>query len=230
MSDFDRVSRVDKFEKRRKNTKSISILLVVGAVLLIILLGVWLFGDDEDAAKDDSQEPNAQTEADEKSSEAEDGENEDQFTRIEENDDKDKAAENELEADEKQSSDEEQSGSEGNAAVETEQVEPSNDNVVKAYTADWKPIGTEQEGPHTTNYDEGSQDRKEIATAAAEVTGLDESSMVTHWVGNGGDQQKVEATISNKDNSQIYRVYLTWVDEQGWKPTKVEQLKQVIIN
>lgn len=229
MGDFDRVSRVDKFEKRRKNTKSISILLAVGAALLIILLGVWLFGGDEESEKDINQEPNAQTEADE-NSEDKGGENEDQFTKIEEDDDKNKSSENELEDKEKQSSDEGKSAAEGNAAVETEQVEPSNDNVIKAYTADWKPIGTEQEGPHTTNYDEGSQDRKEIATAAAEVTGLDESSMVTHWVGNGGDQQKVEATISNKDNSQIYRVYLTWVDEQGWKPTKVEQLKQVIIN
>ena len=99
---------------------------------------------------------------------------EDQFTRIEENDDKDKSSEKELETDEKHSSDKEQSGSEGNAAVETEQVEPSNDNVLKAYTADWKPIGTEQEGPHTTNY-EFFEEKPSVETVVDEMMKKTES-------------------------------------------------------
>lgn len=223
MEDFDRVSRVDKFEKRRKNSKSISILVVIGVVLLVFLLGFWLFGGkDDEAAKDKNN--NAASQSEEKNSELDGDEERDQFTRIEE---KEEQASDQDANQEQQ--DKEGETSETNAAVETEQVQPSDDNVIEAYIGDWQPIGTEQSGTHTTDYNDGSQDRKEIAKAVSDVTGLQEQSMVTHWVGNGGEQ-KVEATVSNANNSQIYRVYLTWIDERGWKPTKVEKLKQVMIN
>src|SRR5699024_8528763 len=39
-----RNSRIDKFEKRRKNTKSISILAVAAAVMVLLLVGIGIFG------------------------------------------------------------------------------------------------------------------------------------------------------------------------------------------
>ncbi|MDY0405502.1 YrrS family protein [Virgibacillus sp. 179-BFC.A HS] len=105
------------------------------------------------------------------------------------------------------------------------EVESSDSNVVEAFTADWQPVGTEQTGPHTTNYDDGSQDRKEIKHAAAMATGLDENNMTTYWVGNAGDQ-KVTTTVFNGNQSEIYRVSLTWHDGQGWQVNKVEKLKE----
>lgn len=229
MGDFDRVSRVDKFEKRRKNTKSISIFLIIGAVLVLILLGTWMFGGGDESSEENKDTSNEQAEAEDNGTEdSKEGDNNDQFTRVEE-DDEDNTQSSDNEKDEQDNIKEEEQA-EDNSSVETEQVESSDDNVVKAFTGDWKPIGTEQKGTHTTNYNEGSQDRKEIKTAVMQVTGLDKNSMVTHWVGNGGSPEKVEATVSTEDNTQIYRVYLNWVEEQGWKPTKVEQLKSVIIN
>ncbi len=38
MSDYDHLSRVNKYDKRRKNTKSLSIFIVLGSVLLIALV------------------------------------------------------------------------------------------------------------------------------------------------------------------------------------------------
>lgn len=228
MGDFDRVSRVDKFEKRRKNTKSISIFLIIGAVLVLILLGTWMFGGGDESSEENKDTSNEQAEAEDNGTEdSKEGDNNDQFTRVEDDEDNTQSSDNEKD---EQDNIKEEEQAEDNSSVETEQVESSDDNVVKAFTGDWKPIGTEQKGTHTTNYNEGSQDRKEIKTAVTQVTGLDKNSMVTHWVGNGGSPEKVEATVSTEDNTQIYRVYLTWVEEKGWKPTKVEQLKSVIIN
>jgi FtsZ-interacting cell division protein ZipA len=223
MEDFDRVSRVDKFEKRRKNTKSITILVAIGVILLVFLLGFWIFGGNDDkAAKDENN--NGASQSEEKNSEKDGDEKADQFTRIEEKEEQSSGQNGNQEQQDKEGE-----ASETNGEVETKQVQPSDDNVIEAYIGDWQPIGTEQTGTHTTDYNDGSQDRKEIAKAVSEVTGLQEESMVTHWVGNGGEQ-KVEATVSDANNSQIYRVYLTWIDERGWKPTKVEKLKQVMIN
>ena len=124
---------------------------------------------------------------------------------------------------EQENENEQNEDNEQNNNVETESVEPSDENVSDAYTGNWDPIGTEQEGPHTTTYDDGSQDRIEIKEATSMVTGIDADNMVEWLVENGGDQ-KVIATVSDKDETQTFRVYLQWVDGEGWQPTKVEEL------
>ncbi|WHX27586.1 YrrS family protein [Virgibacillus halodenitrificans] len=210
-------SRVDKFEKRRKNTKSISILLILGAVLLILLIGIWIFGGGDKEKTTDQTQPSSQEEQN-----SADEENESFY---------EKESKEDTETDQEENSSSENDGNtdkedEEQEEIEKQEVDSSDENVLKAYTADWKPIGTEQEEPHTTNYSDGSQDRIEIKEAVLMVTDIPEQNLVMHWVGNGGDQ-KVEATVSNEDNSEIYRVYLSWVEGEGWQPTKLEELKTV---
>ncbi|MBD1222880.1 YrrS family protein [Virgibacillus halodenitrificans] len=210
-------SRVDKFEKRRKNTKSISILLILGAVLLILLIGIWIFGGGDKENTTDQTQPSSQEEQN-----STDEENESFY---------EKESKEDTETDQEENSSSENDGNtdkedEEQEEIEKQEVDSSDENVLKAYTADWKPIGTEQEEPHTTNYSDGSQDRIEIKEAVLMVTDIPEQNLVMHWVGNGGDQ-KVEATVSNEDNSEIYRVYLSWVEGEGWQPTKLEELKTV---
>src|SRR5699024_3878596 len=108
--------------------------------------------------------------------------------------------------------------------VETEGVEPSDTSVSKAYTGNWEPIGTKQSGPHTTNDDDGSQERIDVTEARHLATGLQDMTEV--WGGSGGEQTVI-ATVASPDETDIYRVYLSWVDEKGWQPTKVEELKEV---
>ncbi|MFS0672892.1 DUF1510 family protein [Ornithinibacillus sp. 179-J 7C1 HS] len=223
MSNFDRYSRVNKFEKRRKNTKLMSILIVAASFLVIILLGLWIFGpDDEPNVTEEISSPNNEPEEDEnKSTEVEDTDSEQGSTSTEDS----------SSGTEDNTSDQTEQGDTGidsNENVETETTEPvatDDDNVVSAYTGDWQPVGTEQVGPHTTQFDTESIDWKEMEKAIRSATGLTEEDMITWFIGNGGHQKAI-GTVTNKAQTEIYRVYLSWVDNQGWQPTLVEILKE----
>ncbi|PAV28979.1 hypothetical protein CIL05_13440 [Virgibacillus profundi] len=225
MSDYDKHSRLNKFEKRRKNTKGISILLIIAGILIIVLLGIWLFGggneEEENAEQPDSISEDIVINDDNENNNTEDESSSDEGNSDSENTDE-SADETEEDSNDDQNSDEE-SNQDNNEDIEAEEVEPSDDNVSRAYTGNWEPIGTEQEGPHTTTYEEGTADRKELKQAASLATGLAEDDMIEWWYENGGDQ-KVIATVSNNAQTETYRVYLSWIDEEGWKPTKVEEL------
>lgn len=217
MSESDKHSRLNKFEKRRKNTKSISIFLIVGAFLLLLLLAIWLFGGGD--SETDSTENEEESSSDFLITK-EDNEESSQDT---ENDSSENNTTTDEEAKEETESEEDENNSEENEEIETEPTEPSDDNVKEASTGNWEPIGTEQEGPHTMNFDNGSQDRIEIKRAASMVTKIPESEMVEWWVGNNGDQKAI-ATVSHKAETEVYRVFLSWIDNEGWQPTKVELL------
>lgn len=213
MNDSERRSRVNKYEKRRKNTKSISILIVVAGVLVVFLLGIWMFGDDDKKKTVDSDGKSSAIVIKEDDSNNKDN-NADKNNNVDGNEEPDGDQDTETGTD-----------TPDNQNVEKEPVTSSDENVIEAYKADWQPIGTEQEGPHTVQFNKSSQDWKEMQKAASLATGVDLETMNTLWIGNGGDQ-KVIATISDADNSNIYRVYLSWVDNEGWKPTQVEVLKE----
>ena len=85
-------------------------------------------------------------------------------------------------------------------------------------------MGTEQTGEHTTNYNSNSTDWKEMERALAYGAGIDENNLSVWWIGNGGAPNKAIGTVSPKDKSATFRVYIEWVDGEGWKPSKVEKL------
>ncbi|MFS0751359.1 YrrS family protein [Oceanobacillus sp. 1P07AA] len=212
-------TRSDKFEKRRKSTKAITIGIIAASILVIILLGIWVFGGT--GGEEQNAEENENTSSDEGSDFliTEPDEEEDENNNSTDNEESGQDEENE--SSEENNDNDEQDNEQNN--VETESAEPSDDNVSEAYTGNWEPIGTEQEGPHTTIYDDGSQDRIEIKEATSMVTNIDPDNMVEWRVENGGDQ-KVVATVSDMDETKVFRVYLQWVDGEGWQPTKVEEL------
>lgn len=99
-------------------------------------------------------------------------------------------------------------------------------DVDKTYeNDDWEPVGTEQSGSHTATYDSSSKDWKEMIKAMSYATGISEDQMTVLWLGNNGGPQDAKGTIRDKSTGERYRVEITWVDEKGWKPVKVEKLR-----
>lgn len=128
-------------------------------------------------------------------------------------------------AQEESSSASEESESEESKQNEDVQEVASNDpNVIRAYEGSWQPIGTSQSEPHVTNYNDGSADRIEIKRAVSRATGVPENDMIENWVGNNGDQ-KVTATVTQPSTGRVYKVYLSWIAQQGWQVTRVEELR-----
>jgi hypothetical protein len=228
MSDFDRYTRVNKFEKRRKNTKLMSLFIVAGSFLIILLIGLWIFGPD-----DKSEQPNEIAGSNEDRTDSDDQSEEESVDESDKESGQDStdSEESSSQIEENESNESETGSNETNENThdpgEKEQVEPTtnDDIVVEAYTRDWQPIGTEQEGTHSVVYEEGSQDRMEMEKALQYATGLSEDNMITWWLQRNGDQ-KVIGTVSDRAETQTYRVYIEWVDSQGWQPTMVEVLSE----
>ncbi|ALV21248.1 MAG: YrrS family protein [Carnobacterium sp.] len=197
-------TRANKFEKNRKIARIITLIISVTLILMLVIFGAWLLGGNNSASNESMKELSSSMNMTTSSTEKPEMESESSLAS--------------------ESSASEEETKEESEAVETEETTPSDDNVLSAVTGDWKPIGTQQEGEHATNYDTGSQDRNEIKQAAAYATGLDASDMIEWRIENDGDQ-KVLATVSDSNQTETYRIYLSWVDNQGWQPTKVEQLK-----
>lgn len=225
MQDNQKQSRINKFEKHRKNTKQISILMVIASLLLLTLFVFWIFGGKDKDGSDPDRDAVEDIQINEKNNDLNESENVNENGNETTNQNDEDSETDTVEEDIEENEQTENSDSEDNAEIETEQIESSDDNVIEAYTANWQPVGTIQEGPHTTNYDDGSQDRIEIKQAVMSATGLGED-LIEHWIGNGGDQ-KVVATVANPGNTEIYRVYLSWIDEEGWQVTQIERLKEV---
>ncbi|TYU85346.1 DUF1510 family protein [Listeria monocytogenes] len=109
----------------------------------------------------------------------------------------------------------------------TETTESDDPNVAKVITKDWKPIGTEQTGDHVNSYSSTSVDWQEKRRAFSAATDIPISNTSLWFVEQGADPAtQAIGTLSTKENpDKAYRVYITWVDGEGWQPTKVEELK-----
>lgn len=222
----DEESRIERYEKRRKQTKNINRLLWVSGILAVLLISFFIFNEDEDTeTASKSDDPVIEEESQSGESQSDQGENEEQNDSLpdsseDETDNQLTENDDEMDLDRPDSSDEDQSGE------EMTRDEHPDDNVQEVIVKDWEPVGTEQEEPHVTTYDKNSLDWQEMLKAIRYATGLQEGDMIPWWVENGGGPQKVKATVTNNAQNQIYRVYVEWVTEEGWMPVKVEVLKE----
>lgn len=97
--------------------------------------------------------------------------------------------------------------------------------VQEAYTnPSWQPIGTSQSGPHTTQFDDNTQDWKEMIQAISYAIQVPADTLTIWYLGNNGSNKAV-GTVTAKDTKQKYKVYIEWVDNEGWKPTLVQLMK-----
>ena len=225
-SEFSRVRR------KRKNSKANKLLnwMIAIVILLIVIVGVKIISGDNDLEKEEASvtETNPlddgamDEDADPKDEGAvESDENEDQSTSEEDDSTKEGTVKDETEDDEKDSSSKKKDKTEGTVTYSA-----SEDAVVDETVSNtsWEPIGTSQTGKHESVYDGKSMDWQEKEKALAYATGLSQNDMIFWKIKNGGSPQKSIGIVSSKDKSEKYRVYLEWVDGEGWKPTQMDVL------
>ncbi|MGA5690959.1 YrrS family protein [Cytobacillus pseudoceanisediminis] len=224
MKGNSRESRFGKREKRKKTNIILNSLIAFVIVLIIVVSAKIFFGGNNDQAVPADEQTASESKQKESNQEDQDNDIEQDKSKDKEKADKesdkedkeDKEAE-ENEAEDESEEDKEQVVTEGGSGPD---VEKTIENPA------WKPVGTSQSGEHTAVYDQNHVDWQEMLSAISYATGIEQGNMTVWFLGNNGPNSSV-GTISTKDQSEKYRVYIDWVDGEGWKPSKVEVLNEI---
>ncbi|MEH7384016.1 YrrS family protein [Bacillus sp. JJ1521] len=212
--------RSERRAKRKKVNRILNVLIVLVVVLIVFFGGKLIFGDknvDESVSSKQTNQPAGN----EGKAAADDSK--DKEKKKEETSDKQENENTEQKADEENQEDQKTSESDESAVVT--EGDPGSNIIKTVENPAWKPIGTAQAEPHSVNYTENSVDRNEMEMAASYATGFDRSDMIVWWLARNGENS-ITATVSSKTTKQVHKVYLDWVPGEGWRPTKVEELKE----
>lgn len=205
-------SRSGKLAKRRKTNLVLNSLIAIVLLLIIFVSVNIFFGDVESKGTNEDIAAESKTEetADDNSNDNVNTEN----SETEEDDDS--KAEEDKDAENKDEEESEPVVTEGGSSPDVKKT---------IENPDWEPVGTTQSGEHVAVYDEDAVDWQEMVKAISYATGIDENNMTVWFLGNNGGPNSAAGTVSEKGGSVKYRVAIEWVDGQGWKPVKVEELK-----
>ena len=227
-NDFNSNSRSGYRAKRKKTNLVLNGLIVI-VLLLIIFVAYTIFssGNDKAATKKDHPITKTVKKSQSKNNSKDTAKSQQSSDNTSENNSSDQASD-------QNNSDNQQSDA-AQATSESDQTQAvvtnggSSSNVVKTIeNPAWKPVGTSQTGAHTPTYDSESVDWQEMLNAISYATGLDQGNMIVNFLGR--DKSTTNAsigTVSSKDKQQKYKVYIKWVDGQGWQPTRVEELSSI---
>lgn len=215
-------SRYEIRDKKRKANMILNILIGIVALLILVIASQLFIGGNAD--KVNSSEPdNRQASSEEKKDETTSADDK-ETKQLDEKAVQEDANQTEIETNSEEPSEEANGENPLEGATVTE-GEPGSGVEQIIENPNWKPVGTVQTGDHVTTYKKASTDWKEMEKALSYATGVPLENMVTLWIGNNGSPNDAKGTIKNKTDGKTYRVSITWIDGEGWKPTKVEVLK-----
>ncbi|MDX8364121.1 YrrS family protein [Cytobacillus sp. IB215665] len=241
--------RYERNKRRKRGNLLLNILIGIVILLIVFLGGKLLFSkvsdpvasdsieqqDNGDAAvgiadDDESQETNSTNdEADDNNNDIDNNENNleenGETSIIEENNG---AVSNEDDNNTSETNEQTAEDSSPEPVTDLEETTASEDtNIIKTITSDsWQPVGTEQTDHIGAVYEDDSVDWVEMEKAVSYATGIAKEDYTLWFLGNDGHNKSLATISSNVDGSLIYKVYMEWVDNEGWKPTKVEQLQE----
>jgi hypothetical protein len=224
--DYDNLNEGARTRTRAKRRKTNLILnsLIVVVILLIAFVSFNIFFSNDEGAEDNSDIAAENDSA--ASSGKKDNNDDSKGTADKDNESADSTNEDDAAAEESDDTNEESEDSEelGEPVV----TEGGSDANVKQTIENphWEPVGTTQSGEHAPVFDQNSVDWQEMILAYSYATGIDKNNMTVWWNENGGAPNTAQGTVSEKGSDQAYRVIIQWVDGQGWKPVKIEELIQ----
>ncbi|PYF08802.1 YrrS family protein [Ureibacillus chungkukjangi] len=210
--------RSEQRSKKSKVDKILNILIAIVSILIVLNV-VTIFSDD-DKEKEQADEL-VEKQDDNKNDEIEDTKN------TESNSGKNVASAEELESDETET----QEGVNSDATTDSKIiVQASNDPTVEEVIVnpEWKVTPTKQVGEHVSAYEKGHPDYEEKLTTFRQAVGLGENDIIFWSVKNGGSADSSIAVVSTGDKTENYRIHIQWLENEGWKPVKVEKLNQSV--
>lgn len=218
--DFNQNSR-SGYRAKRKKTNIILNSLIVVVLLLIIFVAYNIFAPGNEKAAPKKATPKTEQKQSVKKDTKEENKAEEATTDGNSSD---------------QATDEDQQSDETSTATSEDETQAmvteggSTPNVLKTIeNPSWKPVGTTQTGDHTAVYDQSSVDWQEMLNAISYATNLAPDNMTVYWLGRDKETTNgSRGTVYSKtDNQQKFRVFIQWVDGEGWEPTKVEELAEL---
>ncbi|MBT2636425.1 MULTISPECIES: YrrS family protein [unclassified Bacillus (in: firmicutes)] len=220
--DYDNLNEGTRSRLRAKRRKTNLILnsLIVVVILLIGIVSFNIFFSNDEGAADQN---GVAAEKDKDAASPDKKEDTKDTAKKDDSQDSDKEAADETESEE--AVDESENDEELADPIVTEGG--SDANVKQTIeNPEWKPVGTTQSGEHNTVFDQNAVDWQEMILAYSYATGINKDNMTVWWNENGGAPNTAVGTISEKGSDQTFRVWIQWVDGEGWKPVKVEELIQ----
>ncbi|WP_338750283.1 YrrS family protein [Bacillus sp. FJAT-52991] len=220
-------TRAERNSKRKQTNRVLNTAIAV-VVLLIVVVAFTIFsgGNNEEAKKPVEKKPATEqnTASHTEKNKAED------VTATNDSDNKkeEKEEPSEKEKEEKDKEKQDKEKQEQDKKKDEKIVTASDEPNVEKEIVDpnWKGIGTSQTGEHNSSFDSNSPDWQEKLDALSYATGIAQDDMVVWYVKGKGPNDAI-GTVSPKSNTdEAYRVFLTWVDGEGWKPTKMYELEQ----
>lgn len=206
-----------RFNHHKKRQSDRLVNWLIGAVVIALVFTAWLVLSPDDKEQADKKPPTNDNALTKQKADEQEDDLEGNLEDKEQN-----AVEDTILTDEGKADESEQ--------AEVEVIESSTDAFVLESRIDpsWEPIGTAQTGPHVSLYDGTSVDWKEKEQALLYATGLTDDNVIFWKIRNGGEQKSI-GILSSMDKVEKYRVYLEWIDGEGWKPVQLDMLKTLDI-
>lgn len=209
-------SRTERKSKRRKTNRILNTAIAV-VVLLIVVVAFTIFsgGGKEEAA----QPPKPKTETQQSSANKQDEPSSD----VTDEEDGTTGQDTTDEDEEKKEDEQEKKENDQEGVIEKESDEPNVEKEIE--NPNWTGVGTSQSGQHTSSFDSNSVDWKEKKEALSYATGIPQEEMIVWYISGDGPQGAIGTISPKSDPNNAYRVYINWVDGEGWKPVKMYKLK-----
>ncbi|WP_404329361.1 YrrS family protein [Mesobacillus maritimus] len=211
----DEASRARKLAKRRKTNLVLNSLITI-VLLLIVFVTVKIFFGDGQSEAEKSDAVVVDKQLDSEKADVDSGNKDEEEAKVEEEKKDASDLEEESENEDLEEEVSEPTITEGGSSPDVKQT---------IVNSDWQPVGTTQTGEHQAVYDSASVDWQEMLKAISYATEIDVENMTVWFLGNNGGPQSAAGTVSDKGGGPKYRVAIEWVDGEGWKPVKVEELK-----